>query len=351
MTASAFDSGHMEHGNNSSHMTHHDQHVRIYEQAQLDARIAELRSLPPLLGDFVSLDEVVEQVGLGVELPDDLVASYLPPINIRPSLEEQPFPRMLREYPVRTALQQAQAAFLLLDHLFNDRGVRRPRWVELSSYGGTPVMNEAVAMEGRKELENIGGATRNYLSGLRRVGDFSDRRWGKRNGDADESSLAGLGTSTDGGTNFQVAAHSQKQNPLIRSIGFYRSEVVRYLDAVRVRHQIRLRNVDVEATSSPESDSELKVRRTKQRRDLLEPAIDQAINDANGSTETPEVWLKLKQLALNEFPPFKGTFSEKGDIEYDDDDPSSGGSCIKSFSRDALDSRLRRRKKGAASGK
>lgn len=81
----------------------------------------------------------------------------------------------------------------------------------------------------------------------------------------------------------------------------------------------------------------------KERRDLLEPAIDQAIQDANNSLKTPEVWLALEKLALKKFAPFMGLRGDQG-YKYEKFD-STGEYRIEEFTRDALTARLRRRKK------
>ena len=78
----------------------------------------------------------------------------------------------------------------------------------------------------------------------------------------------------------------------------------------------------------------------KARRDILDPAIDKAIERA-GSLDIPSVWLKLKEFALEGEPPFTGA-PKSGDLAYTD-----ANDKIRSFTRDALGKRLRRRDSGS----
>ncbi|WP_429314933.1 hypothetical protein [Paraburkholderia sp. GAS448] len=142
----------------------------------------------------------------------------------------------------------------------------------------------------------------------------------------------------------------------VKHLGFERNELFAFLNREGIAHDLlrlpedSLHPVTAGTDLQSDGDPGPKVRRIKQRRDLLEPAIDQAITDANGSMETADVWLRLKQLALDEFPPFTTTISKNGGLEYNDHD-SSGRPCINSISKDALGARLRRRKDGATSRK
>jgi hypothetical protein len=141
----------------------------------------------------------------------------------------------------------------------------------------------------------------------------------------------------------------------IKHLGFARNEFIDFLNRASIAHDLvsspddPLHHVDAGGDLPSDGDLEPEVRLIKQRRDLLEPAIDQAIKDANGSLETADVWLRLQELALDEFPPFKTTTSKNGALDYNDHTPA-GEPRVSSFSKDALASRLRRRKAGAASG-
>lgn len=109
---------------------------------------------------------------------------------------------------------------------------------------------------------------------------------------------------------------------------------------------------DVASISSQSNPGITGVRQVvKLRRNLLDPAIDQAIKDANGSQEPSDVWLKLKELALKGFEPFTGAISDNGGLEYTVDGTKDGGSAIKAFTRNAVGLRLARRKDLAVSGK
>lgn len=75
----------------------------------------------------------------------------------------------------------------------------------------------------------------------------------------------------------------------------------------------------------------------KKRRNSLDAAIDKAIELAQGSLSTADVWLHMRELALNEELPFSGHLDERG-LAYRKDD------VLRFLTRDALDSRLRRKK-------
>jgi hypothetical protein len=142
----------------------------------------------------------------------------------------------------------------------------------------------------------------------------------------------------------------------IEHLGFARNELINFLNREGIAHDLvglpedPLLGVDTEAGSPSDEEANFRVRQIKQRRDLLEPAIDLAVKNADGSMGTADVWLSLKQLALNEHPPFTTAISERGGLAYNDHD-SSGKPCINDFTKDALDARLRRRRKGVVTGK
>ena len=74
----------------------------------------------------------------------------------------------------------------------------------------------------------------------------------------------------------------------------------------------------------------------KQRRNSLDPAIDKAIENA-GSSELEEVYLQLKELAKDEYPPFNGAFEGNALIYVSDEN------ILKPFTKNALGKRLSRR--------
>ncbi|MER0216059.1 MAG: hypothetical protein DU481_07660 [Nitrosomonas sp.] len=82
----------------------------------------------------------------------------------------------------------------------------------------------------------------------------------------------------------------------------------------------------------------------RNRRNCLDPAIDKAIEMA-GNSNTADVYLQLKQLALDEHPPFNGTINNGALCDTNDDDDHA------ELSRDALAGRLRRRKESIANAK
>ena len=79
------------------------------------------------------------------------------------------------------------------------------------------------------------------------------------------------------------------------------------------------------------------VTRKMQRRNNLDPAIDKAIEKA-GNMKLADVYLELKELALDGEKPFTGTFSEKGALDYTNDDGE-----ITALTKDALGKRLNKR--------
>ena len=91
-------------------------------------------------------------------------------------------------------------------------------------------------------------------------------------------------------------------------------------------HDERLRE-----TLTPDANS-----LTKSRRDVLDPAIDEAINLAN-THDTAAVWLQLREIAISGTPPFTGSV-QAGKFAYTD-----ARNQVRNFSRDALDRRLKRR--------
>jgi len=74
----------------------------------------------------------------------------------------------------------------------------------------------------------------------------------------------------------------------------------------------------------------------KLRRNILDPAIEEAIKKA-GTTELADVYLQLKELAKDEFPPFTGIF--EGDALY----YTNENDIQAKLSRSALGKRLKRR--------
>lgn len=74
----------------------------------------------------------------------------------------------------------------------------------------------------------------------------------------------------------------------------------------------------------------------KQRRDILDPAIDEAINRA-GNKELADVYLRLKELAKDEYPPFTGVFKGNALCYTNSNDE------LAELSKDALRHRLNRR--------
>ena len=78
------------------------------------------------------------------------------------------------------------------------------------------------------------------------------------------------------------------------------------------------------------------IKKNKSRRNILDPAIDEAINKA-GNTMLPDVYLQLKEMALNGKPPFTGVFNNDA-IYYTNDNNE-----LAELSKEALRQRLRRR--------
>ncbi|AKH38223.1 MULTISPECIES: hypothetical protein [Nitrosomonas] len=79
------------------------------------------------------------------------------------------------------------------------------------------------------------------------------------------------------------------------------------------------------------------IKTNKLRSNTLDPAIDSAIAQA-GTTMFPAVYLKLKELALSETPPFSGVISEDGALCYTNDRNKPD-----KLTKNALEKRLKRR--------
>lgn len=79
----------------------------------------------------------------------------------------------------------------------------------------------------------------------------------------------------------------------------------------------------------------------KLRRDILDPAIDKAIKNA-GNMEPADVYLKLKELAKDEEPPFTGLFEGDALCYTDTNDKPAR------LTKEALGKRLERRANKAA---
>jgi hypothetical protein len=77
------------------------------------------------------------------------------------------------------------------------------------------------------------------------------------------------------------------------------------------------------------------------RRVTLDPAIDKAIKAAS-TRDTASVWLQLKELALEEEPPFTGNV-DNGELPYTD-----SNNKLELFTINALAKRLKRRFQAAA---
>ncbi|CAN0617955.1 conserved protein of unknown function [Burkholderia multivorans] len=285
-----------EHFSGPQPETLHDQHVRtwIARQVQLDAVVAELRAQPSYFGDFISIADAFDQVVRHVDISDAEIDDYLPNIGARPSLEELPDLRNIRKWPIRRAFQQVRAASLLLDHLFNDRGIQRPRWIELSSFDAVPVMNDAVALAGRKALEGIGASARDYLSRLDGHAGFSGSRWANDDAARARASVPQRDNSA-GERSSELSLH-------IRLIGFYRTDLVRFLDDLGIRCQIGVHHVDVGSGPPSGDDSTLEfsalLRRPEKKisEGLSTRDLAAALSDTDDCIyKTQRNWLKYLQ--------------------------------------------------------
>jgi len=88
--------------------------------------------------------------------------------------------------------------------------------------------------------------------------------------------------------------------------------------------------------SEPQVTKSENTKTKKLRRDILDPAIDEAIKNA-GTTELAEVYLHLKELAKDEHPPFTGIF-DNGSLCYTNENDTQ-----EKLSKPALGKRLKRR--------
>lgn len=89
----------------------------------------------------------------------------------------------------------------------------------------------------------------------------------------------------------------------------------------------------LETTASAPSVNTKKVRTHKLNRNILDAAIDEAINQA-GNMELADVFLKLKEMAMSSYSPFTGVIGNKT-LSYTND-----SNVIKKFSKNALGKRL-----------
>lgn len=125
----------------------------------------------------------------------------------------------------------------------------------------------------------------------------------------------------------------------LREIGFDNFEIISFLTQYRIPH--RLPHAD-DVQNSPLNDtrpiSRTVIHSTKEKRNVLDAAIDKAIEQAGGTYLTPDVYLTLKELALSGEPPLTGIVGKNGSLEY-----WSSKNERESLTKNALDGRLDRR--------
>jgi hypothetical protein len=103
-------------------------------------------------------------------------------------------------------------------------------------------------------------------------------------------------------------------------------------------HAARIAAIKImEVVKQPASEQSANPQGKNFNRNLLDPAIDKAIDQAK-SMEFADVYLQLKSLALDEEKPFTGIVLKEGALEYTDDDNN------KPFTKNALQKRLKKRR-------
>lgn len=143
------------------------------------------------------------------------------------------------------------------------------------------------------------------------------------------------------------------------SIGFDRSEVVKFLDATRITYRFDDGWVDRsqgdagggapvptgarpgDTESPPDTTLTVRLHTTMRRRRFLDPVIDEAVTRA-GNTNLADVFFHLRNMALESTPPFTGEISKGGALFYTDEE-----NCESKLTRDGLKQRLYRRRRAA----
>jgi hypothetical protein len=129
---------------------------------------------------------------------------------------------------------------------------------------------------------------------------------------------------------------AQDQMPALQDVEAYWDDLNKWLDEHEPRIGFRFPELPSKANARLAADP-----KSRERRDILDPVIDRAI-DAAGATDTAAVWLQLKELALSSTSPFDGTIEVDGSLSY-----TSIKNTKSLFAKDALAKRLKRRGSGA----
>lgn len=150
------------------------------------------------------------------------------------------------------------------------------------------------------------------------------------------------------------------ENPYVPfGVALYSDELSRPLDAVLSKLNQLTERYDLSSTSSSEvtrlsksgpAPILVKQGMGKGRWDALDDVVEVAIKKVE-SERPATVWQELKELALNSQRPFTGFIDPKGGLQYNKDSYEDGASPTDTFTKDALEARLRRRKKRHQSSK
>ncbi len=108
------------------------------------------------------------------------------------------------------------------------------------------------------------------------------------------------------------------------------------VDEIDLKHRGEIVETEKPATAITQSQFSNNTFNKLSRRNHLDAAIDEAINLA-GNTHTADVYIQLKELALNEFKPFTGN-TDNGTLSYTDDND-----ILQEFTKNALRKRLKNR--------
>ena len=183
----------------------------------------------PLLGrEFISLLDAVENVACQIPMNDAYVDAHRDTSKDKVNGEAVAFLVMLNRWPVKMGFQQSEAAKIFLQQIFNAPVEQRPRWFD--TVVGFAVVDDQVASEGKAELVRMVNWAENYKRW------YSSQRW--------------HGPATSQETEAQWAF---EPIPRVRQIGFYRSELIRFLDRGEIKHCLGKPLDAVESTTSEPS--------------------------------------------------------------------------------------------------
>lgn len=267
---------------------------------------------------FISLSDVIDAIASFVPIPDDWGGGYLQTVADTPSYVS--FRMSMFNLFMNKVYCTSEAAAILDQHIHN-ASVKRPRWFDIGQTG-RPKLGEAAHGEAMAILVHMANWFGRYDKAYR----FDRIPWWVSNGLK----------------NYEGKFNSRDASRRAEEIGFDRTEIVNFLKLNGVSHSLRCEvlpeeNIKVESnkkndvidslsivdlpvfTVKPETNTKAAVTQTtgdllanprvthstKSRRNILDTLLDDAIKLA-GSDKTDAIFLQLKQMALDERPPFTG---------------------------------------------